>query len=131
MKEVDKNKIGSIGWCMGGGYSLKAALDIKDLSACVICYGRLVTGIESLKRTKGTVLGIFGENDQNITPAIVHTFEDSLNKAGVKNKIIIYPGVGHAFMNPDNSKLYDKNTTEKAWKETYTFLDNHLKQIKK
>ncbi len=130
MKSVDKNNMGSIGWCMGGGYSLRAALS-NDLSACVICYGRLINDVETLKKIKGSVLGIFGENDQNITPSIVNSFEESLNKAGIKNKIYIYPGVGHAFMNPNNSKLYNKSTTEKAWKEIYVFLDNHLKQIKK
>jgi carboxymethylenebutenolidase len=129
LKSVDKNKIGSIGWCMGGGYSLKAALN-NDLSVCVICYGRLVTDVETLKKIKGPVLGIFGENDQNINPTIVNSFEDSLNKAEIKSKIFIYPGVGHAFMNPHNLKLYDRTTTEKAWKEIYAFLNNHLKLVK-
>jgi carboxymethylenebutenolidase len=127
MKEVDKTKIGSIGWCMGGKYSLIAALNIPDLSACVICYGRLVTDAGTLKKINCPVLGIFGENDQSITPATVRIFKESLDGEGIKNKITVYPGVGHAFMNPGNSGLYNKNSSQKAWEEIYTFLDSYLK----
>ncbi|HSD64335.1 MAG TPA: dienelactone hydrolase family protein [Ignavibacteriaceae bacterium] len=127
LKTVDKNNIGSIGWCFGGGYSLRAALDLPGLSACVICYGRLINDVDQLRKIKCPVLGIFGEKDQGITPTIVKAFEDSLNIAGIKNKIIIYPGVSHAFMNPNNSGLHQAETTEKAWKEIFAFLDNNLK----
>lgn len=131
MQNVDKNKIGSIGWCMGGGYSLKAAIEIPELSACVVNYGRLVTDTETLKKINCPLLGIFGENDQNINPTVVGTFKDALGKAGIKNKIITYPGVGHAFMNPDNPKLYNKQTTAEAKTEISTFLDTYLKQDNK
>ncbi len=76
--EVDGNSIGSIGWCMGGGYSLRTALDIKDLAACIICYGRLNKDPEMLKQIACPVLGIFGEKDQNITPDDVKEFKDAL-----------------------------------------------------
>ncbi len=128
MKDVDKNRIGAIGWCMGGAYSLKAALGIPELSACIINYGRLVTDVDALKKINCPVLGIFGEKDQNITPDIVRAFEKSLNEADIKNKIIIYPRVGHAFMNPGNTNLYDEHTTREAWDETYFFLNNNLKR---
>jgi carboxymethylenebutenolidase len=101
------------------------------LSTCIVNYGRLVTDAETLKKINCPLLGIFGENDQNINPTVVGTFQDALNKAGIKNKIIIYPGVGHAFMNPDNAKLYNKRTTEEAQKEIYMFLDTYLKQNSK
>jgi carboxymethylenebutenolidase len=127
MKDIDSSKIGSIGWCMGGGYSLKAALGIPELAVCIISYGRLVSDTETLKNLKCSVLGIFGENDQNITPDDVGKFEKSLNEAGVRNKIVIYPGAGHAFMNPGNKNLYNKMTAEKAWEEIYSFLNNNLK----
>jgi carboxymethylenebutenolidase len=128
MKEVSKNYIGSIGWCMGGGYSLKAAINIPDLAACVINYGRLVNDTEILRKINCPVLGIFGERDQNIIPADVRVFEEALNGAGIKNKIIFYPDVGHAFMNPANKNLYNKSMADKAWVETYSFLNDNLMQ---
>src|SRR5882672_7148241 len=40
---IKKDRIGSIGWCMGGGYSLDVALQEPDLAATVINYGHLAT----------------------------------------------------------------------------------------
>ena len=127
-KEVNQKSIGSIGWCMGGGYSLRAAVDLSGLSACVINYGSLITDISTLKKINCPILGIFGENDQNINPSVVKEFQDSLNQAGIENKIIIYPGAGHAFMNPNNSDRYNETAAEKAWNETFTFLNKNLKK---
>ncbi len=126
--DVSDNLIGSIGWCMGGGYSLRTALNINDLAACVICYGRLEKDPRILKKINCPVLGIFGEQDQNITPSDVKEFESSLNKAGVDNHIIIYPGANHAFMNPGNTKVYNEDAARKAWNEIYSFLNNNLKE---
>ena len=47
---VKKDHVGSIGWCMGGGYSLQTALEVPDLAATVTNYGHLVTEPESLDK---------------------------------------------------------------------------------
>ena len=128
MNDVNENKIGSVGWCMGGGYSLRAALLIPELSACVICYGRLVTDTTGLKKISCPVLGIFGENDKSITPDNVQSFEEALNNSNVKNKIIIYPEAGHAFMNQNNTGLYNESKSAEAWNEIYSFFNKNLKE---
>ncbi len=126
LSNVDKEKIGSIGWCMGGGYSLQAALNIPTLDACIIAYGRLTDDINEIKKINCPVLGIFGEKDPNITPAKVNQFEKLLTDEGKENKIVIYPDVSHAFMNPDNTKVYNDSTADKAWDEIFSFLDENL-----
>ncbi len=123
---VDKEKIGSIGWCMGGGYSLQAALNIPTLDACIIAYGRLTNDTNEIKKINCPVLGIFAEKDQNITPAKVHEFENLLRAEGKENHIVIYPNVSHAFMNPDNKRGYSDSTANEAWNEIYNFLDENL-----
>src|SRR5262249_1078277 len=66
---ADGAKVGTIGWCMGGGESLKASLnDPKDVATTVIFYGRPVTDVEKLKTLKGPVLGIWGKEDKGIPP---------------------------------------------------------------
>jgi carboxymethylenebutenolidase len=126
LPEVDSERIGSIGWCFGGGYSLQAALNIPGLSACIVAYGRLAESPDEIKKISCPVLGIFAEKDPNITPAKVKNFEKILNDEGKENKIIIYPNVSHAFMNPDNKNVYDDSTANKAWDEIYSFLDKNL-----
>jgi carboxymethylenebutenolidase len=123
---VSGGRIGSIGWCMGGGYSLMLGLN-ADTAATVIAYGRVVTDPAQLKKLKSPVLGIFGEEDSNITPESALAFEKALNKAGVENQIHIYKSVPHAFMNPNNRMGYNAAIADEAWRRIYSFLDDTLK----
>ena len=65
-KNVKPYRIASIGWCMGGGYSLDVALQEPTLRAAVINYGHLATDPDSLKKINASILGIFGGTDQGI-----------------------------------------------------------------
>jgi carboxymethylenebutenolidase len=124
---VKKDRIGSIGWCMGGGYSLQTALEVPDLAATVINYGHLVTEPENLQKIHAPILGIFGGKDQGITPEDVGKFEASLKKLGKKIEIKIYPEAGHAFENPNNKTGYRADDAADAWKLTVAFLAENLK----
>jgi len=118
-------KIGSLGWCFGGGQSLNLALNNK-LDATVIYYGSLVTDTKTLSTITWPVLGIFAELDKGIPVSTVHDFENSLNQLKIKNEIIIYPGVDHAFANPSGSS-YAPNASQDAWQKTLDFLNSNLK----
>jgi carboxymethylenebutenolidase len=88
---VKKNRIGSIGWCMGGGYSLNVALREPTLVAAVINYGHLADDPASLKKINAAVLGIFGGQDRGIPVDDVKKFEETLKQQGKKIEIVIYP----------------------------------------
>jgi carboxymethylenebutenolidase len=119
-------KIGSVGWCFGGGQSLALTLNNKSIDATVIYYGSLVTDSDTLSVLHGPVLGIFAELDKGIPPDTVHAFENSLNKLGIQNNVIIYPGVDHAFANP-SGKSYSPEASLDAWQKTLDFLNSNLK----
>ena len=125
--EVRKTSIGSVGWCMGGGYSLAAALNVPDLAACVICYGRLVTDSSSVAKIPCPLLGIFGAKDAGITPKDVRDFESLVKKMGKSIDVKEYQDAGHAFMNPGNTTGYRKTDASDAWTRIYRFLDRTLK----
>ena len=125
---VRKDRIGSIGWCMGGGYSLDVALQEPTLAATVINYGHLATDTEALKKINAPILGLFGAQDHGITPDDVHKFEASLKQLGKKIDVKIYDDAGHAFENPDNKDGYRAADAADAWKRTVDFLAMTLKK---
>jgi carboxymethylenebutenolidase len=124
---VKPNRIGSIGWCMGGGYSLDVALQEPDLAATVINYGHLATDLDAIKKINAPILGLFGAQDQGITPDDVHKFEASMKQAGKKIDIKIYDDAGHGFENPNNKDGYRAADTADAWDRTVKFLAAALK----
>ena len=126
--DVNKDRIGSIGWCMGGGYSLDVALQEPTLKADVINYGHLATDSESIQKINAAVLGLFGGQDRGITVDDVKKFEQMLKQQGKKVEIVIYPDAGHAFENPNNTAGYRADDAADAWKRTVNFLASNLKQ---
>lgn len=125
---VKPDRIGSIGWCMGGGYSLDMALAEPTLAATVINYGHLATDPAALQKINAPILGLFGAQDRGITPDDVHKFEQALKQAGKKVDITIYPDAGHAFENPGNKDGYRPADAADAWKRTTEFLASTLKK---
>jgi len=127
---VKKDRIGAIGWCMGGGYALDVALDEPTLAADVINYGHLVTDSAEIKKINAPILGLFGGLDQGITPDDVHKFEAAMKQQGKKVEIKIYDDAGHAFENPDNKNTpgYRPADAADAWQRTITFLAEYLKK---
>ena len=127
---VKKDRIGAIGWCMGGGYALDVALDEPTLAADVINYGHLVTDSAEIKKINAPILGLFGGLDQGITPDDVHKFEAAMKQQGKKVDIKVYDDAGHAFENPDNKNTpcYRPADAADAWQRTITFLAEYLKK---
>jgi carboxymethylenebutenolidase len=125
---VKKDRIGAIGWCMGGGYSLDVALDEPTLAADVINYGHLATDNDALKKINAPILGLFGGLDKGITPDDVHKFEASLKQMGKTIDVTIYDDAGHAFENPNNTNGYRAADAADAWKRTVDFLAANLKR---
>ncbi|HET7176547.1 MAG TPA: dienelactone hydrolase family protein [Gammaproteobacteria bacterium] len=119
-------KLGVIGWCFGGGWSLQTALLFPDkLDAAVMYYGQPVTDVKTLATLKMPLIGFFGEEDMGITVADVLNFQDALKQAGVKAEIHEYPGAGHAFANP-SGKNYKPEVARDAWQRTVAFFKQYL-----
>ena len=128
LPDVKTDRIGAIGWCMGGGYAMDVALLEPTLAADVINYGSLPTETDDLKKINAPILGLFGGLDRGITPDDVNKFDAQMKGLGKKVEVHIYPDAGHAFENPNNTAGYKKDDTADAWKRTVAFLAETLKK---
>ncbi len=118
------SKLGVIGWCFGGGWSLALSL-AEPVDATVIYYGRCTQPAAELKALKGPVLGHFGTQDKFITVAMVEGFKNALAEADKPAEIYFYDA-NHAFANPTGAN-YDQKDAALAWQRTTAFLDKQLK----
>ncbi len=119
-------KIGTVGWCFGGGLSLQASLAAeKQAVACVMYYGMPESDVERLKKLNCDVLNIWPTNDQWINKEVMDKFETSMKAAG-KNLTIKSYEADHAFANPSNPK-HDVALTADANKSTIDFFKARLK----
>lgn len=115
-------KIGTIGWCFGGMWSLQAALLLGEQNnACVVYYGTPEQDVERLKTLNTDVLGIFAARERNISPEVVAQFERNMDAAGKGLKVYSYDAE-HAFANPSNP-----NFNEVASRDAYGHTLNYLK----
>jgi len=125
--DVNAGKIGSVGWCMGGSWSLKLAVDQPKLAACVVNYGWLPSEPALVAKIKAPVQGNFGADDQGIPPKDVKAFEAAMKTDGKVADIKIYDGAGHAFQNPNNKQGYRPEATADASQRISAFFQKYLR----
>jgi carboxymethylenebutenolidase len=119
-------RIGSMGWCFGGGWSLNTAQLFPDaLDASVIYYGQVTDDEDKLRPVSAPILGLFGAADTGISVESVEGFREALERLSKDHEIHVYPGVGHAFANPTGQN-YNAEAAEDAWRKTLEFLSLHL-----
>lgn len=119
-------RVGVIGWCLGGGLALQAAMALpEDVDAVVMYYGQVVTDRARLSPLQMPLLGHFGADDASIPLRDVQQFRSVLRELGKRSEVLIYPGVGHAFANPSGG-TYDSSAAEQAWSKTLEFLGQNL-----
>jgi carboxymethylenebutenolidase len=127
-KNVNPNKVGAVGWCMGGGYALDLAINDPKLAAAVINYGHLASEPSTLKKINAPILGLFGGKDRGIPVEDVQKFAAELKKQGKTVDVTVYPEAGHAFENPNNKQGYRADDAANAWDRTVKFFAHYLKK---
>ncbi len=126
IKFVGKDaKIGTLGWCFGGGWSLQASIMLgKQGSACVMYYGIIENTPETFKELTAPVLGIFAQKDAWVNPEVVSNLEKNLKTAGKTITVKTF-NADHAFANPSNTK-FDEIATTEAKELTIKFFEDNL-----
>jgi dienelactone hydrolase len=132
--QVNPKKIGAAGYCFGGTVALEMARAGKPLDAIATFHAGLAPRGDPARKgkMKAPVLAQTGGQDPMIPPEQVSAFEEEMKQAGVKAKVIVYPGARHAFTNPDADKAgmdalaYDAEADRKSWEEAARFFRETL-----
>ena len=120
-------RLGVIGWCFGGGWSLQTALLIPDrIDAAAIYYGQPVTDRTQLARVRAPLAGFFGLRDQGIPADSVRRMEAELHALGKSTDFHFYDA-GHGFANPSGTS-YNAAAAADAWTRTLALFDANLKR---
>jgi carboxymethylenebutenolidase len=121
--DVAGKKIGTVGFCMGGGMALTAAAYYPDRIAAAVSFhgGNLATDEATsphllLSKIKAELYIAVADNDHSYPPDMARRFESALQAAGVKQKSELYKGKSHGWMKPD-LPVYDAKAAEKGWSE--------------
>ena len=119
-------RLGSVGFCWGGGASFAYAVDQPDLNAAVAYYGTSPAEASDYARINAPVLGLYGGDDERVNSTIP-TAEEAMAGGGKSYEPIIYEGAGHGFLRAqDDREGANKRATEQAWPRTVAFFQEHL-----
>ena len=122
--EMDATKIGVIGWCLGGKWSLKTALMLPgEIDATVIYYGSLTDDKDKLATLDMPIIGFVGTRDRLHKEFIA--FDTNMKELGKDANIYVYEGAKHAFANASGT-VYEPVAAEDSWEKTVKFLKRYL-----
>src|SRR5919197_5436083 len=116
------DRVGTVGFCMGGALSLYAASKNAQVGACVVFYGIHPNVKPDLQKLQAPVLGIYAERDQSVPPAAVRELEARLKGLGKTAEFHISPETDHAFFNDQRPEVYNARAAEDAWRRVLQFF---------
>lgn len=118
-------KVGSVGFCLGGGLSLYIST-LRPVDATVIYYGALPGVQPDLSKVAGPVLGHYAQNDGWASPEAAAALERQLKDLGKSVEFHQYAGTEHAFFNDTRPEVYNAAASKQTWERTIAFYKKHL-----
>lgn len=120
------DRVGTVGFCMGGALSLYAATKNPKVGACVVFYGGHPNVKPDLPNLQAPVLGFYAGRDGFVTPESVRELERQLKELGKTAEIEINPDVDHGFFNDTRPQVYNEAAAKDAWQRMVKFFSKHL-----
>lgn len=135
--QSDSNgKVGAIGFCSGGRYTLMFGCNSSNVDACVDSAGgfiiqdehteqRPVSPIDMVPNLGCPLLGLFGEEDPNPSPAHAERLKAELDQHGKTYEFVMYRNAGHAFF-ADYRPSYHAQSAQDMWHRVLGFYGKYL-----
>ena len=121
--ESKNQRVGCVGFCMGGGLSALLACEEPEISACAVFYGNSPSA-EKVAKLACPVIAFYGEKDQRVNAGIPG-FEDAMHKGRKSFEHYIYPDANHAFFN-DEGPRYNVKAARDSFARLLMFFVKNL-----
>ena len=119
-------RLGSVGFCWGGGVSFAYAMDQPDLNAAAAYYDTSPTETPDYARINAPMLGLYGGDDERVNSTIPRA-EEAMAGGGKSHEPVMYEGAGHGFLRAQEARgAANQRATEQAWPRTVAFFRDHL-----
>jgi len=132
--QAKADRIGAVGYCMGGMMTLRAAGTFPDRVAAAAAFhaGQVVTDQPDsphllAPKIKAKVLVAGADNDPYFTEDQFETLKAAMQDAGVDAEVTIYRGALHGYAPPD-LPVYNPEAAERHWREMLALFDETLKE---
>jgi len=128
-EQTGRDRVGVVGFCMGGGLALVISTQRPDAVAAVAPFYGLIPWPDAQpdwSALGARVRGQYAEQDEFFTPELARGLESQLRELGKDATITVHPGVQHAFFNDTRPEVYDAEASAKAWDATLALFRETL-----
>jgi carboxymethylenebutenolidase len=133
--DVDPQRVGLVGFCMGGFTAFLGACRLAPAAAVSFygggivrprAQGRMRPLLDEADGIRAPILCLFGAEDQGIPLADVDTIRGRLDALRTPHEVVVYPGAGHGFF-CDARPSYHADSARDAWKRTLDWFGRYVR----
>ena len=130
---VKADRIGIVGFCVGGRAAYMAAGCELPLKAAAVFYGSNIstrtgagpTPLDLTYLINCPVIGFFGEEDPNPSREDVEKIHAEMTRHDKVHEFHSYPGAGHSFMS-EGTRFHSPQAAKDAWEKLMAWFHRYL-----